>query len=68
MSSWPKNWQAYRKFIVAFVAAAGVIATTIVSAVDEGFGDGTWDGNDTLKVVVAAIGAFGVLFAENDDA
>lgn len=55
----------YWKAVVAALGAAVVIGNEVVEAVSTGYGDGTWQANDTVTAVIAVATAAGVYAKSN---
>ena len=47
------NLAHYWKAVVAVLGAVVAVGNAVAGAVNEGYGDGTWDTADTLLVVIA---------------
>jgi NhaP-type Na+/H+ or K+/H+ antiporter len=60
-----KRPSVYAKTVVAVAGVVVLVATSAASAVELGYGDGTWDAQDTISVLVAIAVALGVYGKRN---
>lgn len=60
-----KNIGHYWKTIVAALGGVIIVGNQVADSVSTGYGDGTWDVQDTVTAAVAAGTVFGVWWKEN---